>query len=347
MPSEIVQVRCDDGSLTGAAGPCSSTQLEFAEHNAGGTRLGANGMMTFEVQWNPPASEIGDIMFYAAGNAANNNGNNQGDRIYTTSVVSSPQGGCTLTTRPTIRTVTNGASFAQGFSLNSMISIFGLNFQVGGRTRAASRGDYVNNAFPKELGCVAVEVAGQRVPVAYVQTDQINAQAPTIQTTGPVEVRVVLNPGKPSELRSDVATVQMTTHSPAFFKFGTTNSIAAQHAGSFATLANPSVVPGGTPATPGETVILYGTGFGLTNPVYQAGEIPGGLSTLRDAVTITIGGVTLTPAQINYAGLSPGSISGLYQFNVQIPMSVASGDVPVSVRIGGLETPAATIPVSR
>jgi uncharacterized protein (TIGR03437 family) len=220
-----------------------------------------------------------------------------------------------------------------------------MDFQVGGTTRTAALGDYVNGQFPKELGCVAVEVAGQRVPISYVQNDQINAQAPANLGTGPVQVRVILNPGGPSQLVSDVATVQATSHSPAFFRFLPGNSIAAQHT-NFDTLARPSVIAGGRPARPGDVVLLYGTGFGGTDPTYQAGEIAGGQPRLRDTPTVVIGGITLAPADIQYAGLSPGSISGLYQFNVRIPAAVTPGDIPVSVRIGGMETPAATIPVA-
>ena len=35
-------------------------------------------------------------------------------------------------------------------------------------------------------------------------------------------------------------------------------------------------------------------------------------------VTVTIGGTTLAASDVLYAGLSPGSITGLYQFNVRI-----------------------------
>jgi uncharacterized protein (TIGR03437 family) len=47
-----------------------------------------------------------------------------------------------------------------------------------------------------------------------------------------------------------------------------------------------------------------------------------------------------------YAGLSPGSISGLYQFNVRIPAGTPSGNVPVTIAIGGISTQSGvTIPV--
>lgn len=63
---------------------------------------------------------------------------------------------------------------------------------------------------------------------------------------------------------------------------------------------------------------------------------------------MTIGGVTLTAADILYAGLSPESISGLYQFNVRIPAAASDGDVPVVLQVNGLTSQsAATIAVKR
>jgi uncharacterized protein (TIGR03437 family) len=54
----------------------------------------------------------------------------------------------------------------------------------------------------------------------------------------------------------------------------------------------------------------------------------------------------LASSDILYAGLSPGSISGLYQFNVKIPSTTPSGDVPVTITIGGFQTQSgATIPI--
>jgi uncharacterized protein (TIGR03437 family) len=59
-----------------------------------------------------------------------------------------------------------------------------------------------------------------------------------------------------------------------------------------------------------------------------------------------IGGVTLIPQDVLYSGLSPNSISGLYQFNVRVPASAPDGDVPVSITIGGFTTQSGTtIPV--
>ena len=50
----------------------------------------------------------------------------------------------------------------------------------------------------------------------------------------------------------------------------------------------------------------------------------------------------------SYAGLSPGSISGLYQINIRIPANTADGNIPVILRIGGQSTQSnAIIPVKR
>jgi len=325
--------------------PCDG-EREFATHRRVATQAGTVGMGTFDVEWTPPASDVGSVIFYAAGNVADNSGSNAGDRIFTTNTRISAA--CAFTGRPTITSVVDGGSFQPGISQNSMITLFGSGFAPTGTSRVAARADFVDGKFPKELSCVAVEVAGQRAAVSFVSGTQINAQAPTISSLGPVEVRVIANPGRPNEIRGDArGGVQLQRYSPAFFTFFSNGrNIAAQHT-NFDLLADPSVVSGARPIAPGGVALLYGTGFGMTEPAWQAGDIPDRLSRLRDTFSITVGGVTLRPEDILYAGLSPGSISGLYQFNIRIPATTSDGDIPVVVEIGGLRTATATIRVRR
>jgi uncharacterized protein (TIGR03437 family) len=187
-----------------------------------------------------------------------------------------------------------------------------------------------------------------RLPISYVQTDQINAQMPAFSGTGPVMLTVIINPNKPSEQRSDVATLTaLQPFAPAFFVFGTSTSIAAEVAGTSTIIANPSVVPGARPARPGEIVSLFGTGFGETSPSVPPGQLDSGVAKLTTPITVNIGGVTLSSSDVLYAGLSPGSISGLYQINVRIPATTGTGDIPVTITIGGSQTQSgATIPVA-
>jgi uncharacterized protein (TIGR03437 family) len=351
LTSDPVQVRCDDGSRFGTAAPCNGKR-EFAEH-MDAPAADSNGGFDFVVAWTPPGNELGDIRVYVAAVAADGDGTAAGDRVYTVIKTISALGGCTLPKRPTLQTVTNGASFQQQLSSNAMISIFGLGFQVPGRTRAVGLGDITNNAFPTALACVSVLVTGtglpaqgMLLPLAYVQVDQINAQAPVVPGTGPVNLTVVINAGKPNELRSDVGTVNLQAFAPAFFVYPNSKSIAAQVGGSSVVIANPAVVAGGRPAKPGEVITLYGTGFGDTNPAVATGQVATGAAQLNNPITVTIGVTTLAAQDVLYAGLSPGSINGLYQFNVRVPASAPDGDVPVSIAIGGFQTQSGTtIPV--
>ncbi len=326
------KVVCDTGTLTGGPGPCFGNQLQWIEH-ANAPRSSAGAGHTFEFQWTPPADENGDILFYFAGNAADGNGNNQGDRIYTSTarVSLSSEAACPMTVRPQIRSAVNAGTHSSAFSPNSMVEIYGANFQAN-RTRGVGAGDLIDNSFPRILSCIAVEINGTRVPVTYAQPDQINVQAPATLPTGPVTLVVLANAGKPNELRSDPATVTVAPLAPSFFTVGVTQVIAAQFAGT----AN--LVDAAHPAKPGDLVTLYGTGFGATNPALQEGQIATGQSPLTAQATVSIGGTTLAASDVLYAGLSPQSISGLYQFNVRVPASAADGDLPVIITVNGIST---------
>ncbi|MGQ9916042.1 MAG: Reeler domain-containing protein [Bryobacteraceae bacterium] len=65
---------------------------EYVTHTLTGTRPGTTGSVSWEVEWTPPSNAgFGDVIFYAAGNAANGNGQaDLGDRIYTTTFTASP-----------------------------------------------------------------------------------------------------------------------------------------------------------------------------------------------------------------------------------------------------------------
>jgi uncharacterized protein (TIGR03437 family) len=356
IPSAMMateQIACDDGSQYGSPGPCAGNiTRQFAEHlNAPRGTGGAS--YEFDVLWMPPEQEVGRLEVYVAAVAANADGTPQGDYVYTFTQTLSNVGACTLVGTPVFQNVLNGASFQPGFSSGSMVSIFGSGFQTSGRQRTAGLGDYVNGAYPTELGCVGVQVAGPgiaqpvQIPIAYASFGQINAQMPEFTGAGPVTLTVLLNPGSPNGVGSAVATLNtLQAFSPAFFVFGTSMSIAAEQAATGSLVADSTLVAGASPAKPGDIVSLFGTGFGDTKPSFTAGQLATGTASLVNSVTVTLGGAALPQSDILYAGLSPGSISGLYQFNVRIPSTAPTGEVPVTISIGGSETQAgATIPI--
>ena len=85
-----------------------------------------------------------------------------------------------------------------------------------------------------------------------------------------------------------------------------------------------------TPAKPGETIVLYGSGFGVT-----LGSLTEGAATQSGALpnlpAVTIGGKTATVA---FAGVVA---PGLYQFNVVVP-ALTSGEAAIQMRNGTLQT---------
>lgn len=227
LPFTVV---CDDGSQFGSAPPCNGNNgRQFAEHqNAPTTAAGAG--FEWVVPWTPPETEVGRLHIYVSAVAGNGDGTPQGDYVYTYEGTLPNVGACALSVAPNLRTVMNGASFQPPFSSNAMITVFGTNFQVSGLQRTVGLGDLENNntTFPNTLACVAVQVTGPgiaqpvQLPIAFVEDSQINAQAPEFVGTGPVMLSVILNPGSPNQLVSDVATLNsQQAFAPAFFLFQT------------------------------------------------------------------------------------------------------------------------------
>jgi uncharacterized protein (TIGR03437 family) len=94
------------------------------------------------------------------------------------------------------------------------------------------------------------------------------------------------------------------------------------------------------PAKPGEVIILWGTGFGPTDPPAPAGfDTPSTAAYNTSAVSATVGSA---PATVYGAALAPG-FAGLYQIAIQIPVSLANGDYPVVATISGAQSPSTTL----
>jgi uncharacterized protein (TIGR03437 family) len=95
-----------------------------------------------------------------------------------------------------------------------------------------------------------------------------------------------------------------------------------------------------TPAQPGEVILLYGTGFGPTNPAIPTDQLVAQATPLANSVQITIGGIA---ASVQFAGLTE---SGLYQFNVVVP-NLPNGDAAVVAQIGGVKSAGVPITVQQ
>jgi len=216
--------------------------------------------------------------------------------------------------------VVNGANFQPAIAPNTWVSIKGGN--LSGTTRVWDSDDFVSSALPTDIDNVSVTVNGTDAYVEYVSPGQLNVLMPVGLAPGAAQVQTY-NFG----LASAAVTVQVQDVAPAFFLQSDGMHVVATHADG--SLVGPtSTTTGATPAAPGETIVLYGTGFGVTNPAAPEGKLITTPLSLATLPTITIGG---TGSQVAFAGLI---YAGLYQINVTVPASSASGDAPVLAMVG-------------
>jgi uncharacterized protein (TIGR03437 family) len=224
-----------------------------------------------------------------------------------------------------ITAVVNGASLQPGIEAGSWVTIRGTNLANTNTGQNWNAGEIVNGNLPTSLDGVSVTIDGNAAFVAYVSPTQINVQAPSDNTVGPVSV-VVNNNGA----LSAPATAQLEPTAPAFFEIPGTSFAAASRLPDYAPVADPSVVAGAVAAKPGDLVVLWATGFGATNPPTPAGVLVSGAPVVANAPVVTVGGVL---APLISAVLTPGD-AGLYQITIQIPATAPAGAVALQATIG-------------
>jgi uncharacterized protein (TIGR03437 family) len=229
------------------------------------------------------------------------------------------------TPTPVITAVGNGASYQPGMASATWITVLGSN--LSSTTYAWQASDFVNGQLPASLQGVSATVNGMPAFIEYISPTQINLLAPDDTTTGAVQVQVTV-----AQQPSNSLTVQKSAFSPAFFTIDNGLYAAALHS-NYSLVGKPNLIQGATttPAQPGETILIYATGFGPTNPPTPTSQLVTTPNPLGNSVQVTIGGAT---ANVVYAGLVE---SGTYQLNVTVP-SLPDGDAPVVASIGGTST---------
>jgi uncharacterized protein (TIGR03118 family) len=223
----------------------------------------------------------------------------------------------------TSSSVGNAADTQSGIAQNTWISIYGASLSPVTRSWTAT--DFSGTKLPTSLDGVSVMVDGNPAYVSYVSPKQIDVLVPVDANTGQVQVQVTSN-----GLVSDTTTATMQPFSPAFFLLKDNQSIAALHPeGNIvgATTLYPGV---STPASPGETIGLYATGLGQTNPAISNGNVVSAPAPCVTTPTVSFGSA---PAQVVYCGLVS---AGVYQVNVVVPSSAAAGAAAVTLTIGSI-----------
>jgi uncharacterized protein (TIGR03437 family) len=340
---QIYNAYCLTGAGKGCAFPSSAPAcpanlpLAYMEHSYTGylTTMGT-GSGSYQIDWTPPATNVGNITFYVAGNAGVPGPPNvAGDHIYTTKYTLTPSAGGST---PTISGVSNAAGGQAGVFPNAYVSIYGSNFAPAGFTDPWDKA-IVNGKLPTSLDNVTVNIGSQQAYVSYVSATQINILVPNVGL-GSMPVTVSTSAGT-----SQAFTVNSQQYSPAFFNLPNNQPVATHNDATSSLAVKNGTYPSLTtvPAKPGEAIILWGTGFGPTNPATPFGVALPSSPTYYTAtpVTATIGG---TPAAVYATALSPG-FAGLYQVVVTVPPSLGNNDYPLVVTVNGAQSPTWTLTV--
>ncbi len=217
----------------------------------------------------------------------------------------------------------------------SWISIYGTNLITGSIPESWS-GNY-----PTVLGGTSVTIDNKLAYLAYAAPTLINLLAPDDDTRGPVNVSVNNANG------SATASVTLAAQSPSFSLLGDGKHVAGiivrpDGSGSNGSGANSYDILGTTgtslgyksvAARAGDTVVLFGVGFGPTTPAIAAGQpYSGAPAKASDALTLTINGKQVTPF---FVGVGT---PGLFQMNLTIPSGLGAGDLPLLARINSAST---------
>ncbi|MCC7175185.1 MAG: hypothetical protein IT159_08310 [Bryobacterales bacterium] len=214
----------------------------------------------------------------------------------------------------------------------SWIEIYGTNLSAS--ARAWQTADFSGMRAPTSLEGTRVTVGGLPAFLSYVSPMQINALVPSNVAPGRQDLRVFTAAGSSPAYPVTVRATLPGLYAPPTFILGGRQYAAALFAGAMAFAVPPGAIPGvvSRKARPGDTLVLYGVGFGSVSPDVPPGEIAPAANSLNQRLEVRIGGA---PAAVTYAGLAPGSI-GVYQLNVAVP-AVAAGDaVPLTFTLDGI-----------
>ncbi len=243
---------------------------------------------------------------------------------------------------PTIYGVFSAASYASAtVSPGELVTIFGSNIgpAIPGTMQIA--GGFATTT----LGNVTVTFDGLSAPLLYVSANQVSVQVPyEVPISAGIPVVVTYGTNQPAN-----TTVTTALVAPGIFTADGSGVGEAAAVNTGATSGLVTLNSNTNPANIGDTLTIFLTGEGNYNPVPFQGFsntgfiIPTNLAPLPQMAplpTVNIGGVDAS-AGVSYAGVVPGSIIGVLQINVVVPLGSSTGQsVPVVVTIGGAATQA-------
>ncbi|HLK19260.1 MAG TPA: hypothetical protein VKT81_09895 [Bryobacteraceae bacterium] len=240
--------------------------------------------------------------------------------------------------QPTPTAVTDAASFTNRVAPGSLATIFGSKIAVMNANASTI-------PLPFSLGNVQVTVDGFDAPIIFTGITpytQVNFQMPVEVQPGTANLVITVN-----GVSSDPFPVTIAATAPGIFTYdptgGTLDPSLLQ-----GVIQNPpdynnsNINSPSNPAPAGSVVVVYIDGTGAVRTPLADGEAATGSNPAKAVSTATIGGFD---APVQYLGLTPGDV-GLAQANIEIPAGLPSGDYPLVITVGGLQSISAVISVS-
>jgi uncharacterized protein (TIGR03437 family) len=235
---------------------------------------------------------------------------------------------------PAITGVISAGSFGafQSVAPGSWIEIYGSDLAV--TARGWSGADFSHATAPTILDGTTVTIGGQPAVVSYISGGQVNALVPSDLSSGAqtLTVRSIIGTSQNFSLQVDASQAAMLA--PPSFQIS-----GKQYVGALSIDGSSYVLPAGAiagvnsrPARGGETIVIYGIGFGPVLPDVPYGQVAEQSTMIAGALQIFFGQARAT---VSYQGLAPDSV-GLYQFNVVVPSGITGDAVPITFTLNGV-----------
>lgn len=208
----------------------------------------------------------------------------------------------------------------------SQIAVYGLHLAAAYQAGPAS-------PLAQSLGGTAVRVGDRVLPLLFVSPEQVNAVLPDDLAEGDYQLTV-----QADGLQDAAAAFHVVRNAPGLFARPDSDQSLA-----VALHEDGTAISAGSPARRGETIALAGTGFGPYDQQPPQGfAVPASPAfNLLDPIEIWSGDNQLPAA---WAGAAPGLIATA-QVKFKVTDDLASGPLPVRIRVNGRESNTVFVPV--
>jgi len=215
-------------------------------------------------------------------------------------------------------------SSSTGISPGEMISLYGteLGPTQGTQLELDSTGSFITTS----LEGTQVTFNGVAGPMMYTSTGQLNVLVP-YEVAGQSTVNVVV-----SYLGVAAASVKLPVvpATPALFT-------QSQNGKGDAAIVHPdgTVVSTTNPASVGDTLELYGEGYGVAAPNLADGALVTGSRSFTGIALL----IDSQPVATQYTGAAGSEVNGMLQINFMVPQGLAAGSHQIQIQVGGVKSP--------